>query len=459
MGSPDHIHRASRLVAERTDEKDVFRAAEQLRRLAVQVVIDPSCIASAAFESAILTIVNAGHRTLLGGVQVVAPPNSTTVSRLGMGRTLAEAVVAFGGTVVDRPAPGVPTIVVGFSRSVPLAPASVRLELCRWTAAVSPADGPAVFSANDALPLAGVLGGAIALSEVFDHAIGLHNDACQRQIGLSLWNPDPAYDWRNASEEPTVRALPDSLWLIGLGHLGQGYLWALSTLQYNTPEDVEIWLQDDDRVGTETISTGLLSFEGDIGQMKTRAVATRLEQVGFCTRIIERRLTRGNARGGDTPTLILAGVDSSSSRIEIVEAFRSADPAPSIIDVGLGAQTNDFDQLTLHASPFGDADLNRLHEAQRREAQRAVALARTAVLEQIAAASSLDACGLIRLASIAVGVPYVGAAAGAIVVAEILRRLANSAPTRAFSFDLRNPDLRLAPAVHSSPDHHITFTY
>ena len=457
MPSTDHIHRASRLVAERTDLKDVFRATERLRQLSVQVVIDPACAGAAAFESAVLTIVNAGHRTLLGGVYVVAPPISPMVSPLGKGRSLAEAVVAFGGAVVQQPAPDVPTIFVGYSPCFPTSAVSVRLELCGWTAVVSRTDNPAVFGPSDALPIAGVLGGAIALSEVFSHAMGLHFDACQRQIGFSLWNPDPAYDWRRASEEPVVRELPGSLWMVGLGHLGQGYLWALSTLQYVAAKEVEVWLQDDDRIGKETISTGLLAFDSDIGQMKTRVAAAHLEQLGFRTRIVERRLTRSNALDSDAPTLLLAAVDSSFSRIGIMEACHASDAIRSIIDVGLGAQSGDFDQMTLHGSPFSETDMTRLLEGKRREEQRADSHSGTAMLEEIATASALDACGLVRLANTAVGVPFVGAAAGAIVIAEILRRLANRPPTRAFSFDLRNPGLRLPSAVHSSRDRNFTF--
>ena len=71
--------------------------------------------------------------------------------------------------------------------------------------------------------------------------------AGRRALGLSLWRPGPEADWLQPDEsEPPLTYLPSRLWLIGLGHLGQAYLWGLGLLPYKDPADVALVLQDID---------------------------------------------------------------------------------------------------------------------------------------------------------------------------------------------------------------------
>jgi hypothetical protein len=67
------------------------------------------------------------------------------------------------------------------------------------------------------------------------------------------WGPRPApgYDWLSPNEdEPALR-----LWLIGLGHLGQAYLWALGLLPYASSDAVSLILQDTDIITPSTESS------------------------------------------------------------------------------------------------------------------------------------------------------------------------------------------------------------
>jgi len=454
----EHLHRANRLIAELAGDRDIFRASERLRRLAVQVILDPACSGSPALEAALLTIVNAGHRTLLGGVYVVSPPRSATRTLMGMRMELPSAIRALGGQVINAPLEGVPIIAVGGGVPAMRSNVGVRVEVDGWAAGVTPIRESPLPGAPPALPLAGIFGGAIAVSEIFSAALALHPEACERQIGFSLWEPDPSRDWRICSPGPVVRALPSSMWLIGIGHLGQAYLWALSSLPYDVPGDVEIWLQDDDRIGGESKSTGLLVGNEDLGKMKTRVAASRMESAGFRTRIVERRLAGTCSVGEDAPRLILGGVDSPASRLAIAEAVRSDASPRVVIDVGLGAEPTDFDQLVVHSSPLTPHDEQRLRDADGRVRERAQKVAESTVFGAIAEASGLDRCGMFRLAEIAVGVPYVGAAAGAIAVAEILRRLAGARPVKGLSVDLRNLGFGLAPLHHDMLTSRIPFT-
>lgn len=460
IGHPDHIHRASRLISELRGERNIFRATDHLRRLAVQVVLDPNCGQLPAMEAALLTVVNAGSRTMLGGVYVVNPPCSPTLTPLGLGLSLRDAIESLGGIVRSEAMSDLPVIAIGNNADYRTSKRGVRVEVAGWTGAVVPVGAPPVLRFADSLPIAGVLAGALAVSEVFAAVMELHPEACERSIGLSLWEVGAGCDWRKGDNGPPLRALPNRLWIIGLGHLGQAYLWALSSLSFRTPEDVEVWLQDDDRIGPESKSTGLLVQDGDTGQMKTRVAAARLERIGFRTRIIERRVTAAcRVSGDDVPPIVLAGVDSPLSRIAITQALTGGGSPPAIIDLGLGVDPTDFDQIAIHSSPFSDADLDRLRGADTRGRERANRIAETFVFGEIAKASSLDTCGIVRLADIAVGVPYVGAAAGAIAIGEVLRRLAGAPAVRINSFNLRQLDLRVSPAFHHSHQQGMGFTH
>lgn len=58
--------------------------------------------------------------------------------------------------------------------------------------------------------------------------------AGKRSVSLSLWEPAPNVDWLEEDDrEPEIAYLPNQLWLIGLGHLGQAYLWGLGLLSFS----------------------------------------------------------------------------------------------------------------------------------------------------------------------------------------------------------------------------------
>lgn len=95
--------------------------------------------------------------------------------------------------------------------------------------------------------------------------------------------------WRHKEAAgPVIERLPSSLWLIGLGNLGQAYLWTLSLLPYEKPEDVKLVLQDFDVLAESNTSTSLLTRGELVGTRKTRAMAAWAEARGFEAAIVER---------------------------------------------------------------------------------------------------------------------------------------------------------------------------
>ena len=98
------------------------------------------------------------------------------------------------------------------------------------------------------------------MAEAYFHVSKALPSAGRRTLGMSLWNPNPDVDWRvDDPFEPALKYLPNRLWLIGLGHLGQAYLWNLGLLPYADPSALFLVLQDIDDVTTSTHSTSILT--------------------------------------------------------------------------------------------------------------------------------------------------------------------------------------------------------
>ncbi len=92
---------------------------------------------------------------------------------------------------------------------------------------------------EEELTLSGALAAALAVNEAFLFVRQDTPEAGLRDLGVSLWRPDSCEDWwRPEKDGPRLSYLPSKLWLIGLGHLGQAYLWGLSILPYARPEDL-----------------------------------------------------------------------------------------------------------------------------------------------------------------------------------------------------------------------------
>ena len=136
--------------------------------------------------------------------------------------------------------------------------------------------------------LSGILAASLAVSEIFMSFAEITVEATRRPIALSLWRPDADVRDPLAQGVP-VQFLPKKLWVLGLGHLGNAYLWALAALQYQDAWEVKVVLNDFDRVKPENVETGLLFTDAAHTQYKTRICSTWLEKRGFRTRIVERR--------------------------------------------------------------------------------------------------------------------------------------------------------------------------
>jgi hypothetical protein len=443
------LHRASRIIAENTTDRNLGNGEAHLQRLALQVVVGPSVARSAALQAAVLTTINAGKRTYLGGVHLAGPVDFDVLSPLATQRRFGDAARELGAILVPRQVAETPTIVVGHdAQAAATVSIALRIEVEDWRVAVGPARDAILLDNSSTLPLTGVFGAALALSELFCTQFSLHPEAARRVVGFSLWEPGAVGGWRAAERGPQVEYWPSDLWVIGLGHLGQAYLWALASLPVPSRSAVRVMLQDDDLVGAENISTCLLTELASVDQSKARVVARWLEDRGFQTSLIERRFEEGDRVHARDPRLILAGVDSPESRLGVAGAANTVTENVQLLDLGLGARPEDFDEIAMHTSPMSSTLLGHWRAARARQAARVAQTSGSELLREVATTSGLDECGTLRLAEMAVGVPYVGAAAGALAIAEVLRRLAGRPAARTASYRLRDLVFTAAPTFH-----------
>ncbi|ANL68575.1 UBA/THIF-type NAD/FAD binding domain-containing protein (plasmid) [Rhizobium phaseoli] len=441
--SADELHRTAKYFMDSGKASSHAEAMEILESFRLSILVAPSIGASALEQTALLTLVNIAARTFLGGVEVVGLPECIASTPLYAGRDIRDVVVELGGklavSVVLRPT--WPIAVIGDVAPVSSDAPQWRLTWSGWRGGVTPAESGRRLDEAHAIGLAPVLASAACAAEAFSYLSKTHPLAGRRALGMSLWNPTD--DWLGNINEPELSYLPSSLWLIGLGNLGQAFVWALASLDFGDGDKTELLLQDVDRIAISNHSTSLLSFPQDVGTKKTRVVARWLEQRGFETDIEERLFGEHTRRAASEPRVALCGVDNPQARAALENAGFGL-----VVEAGLGAGLDSFLSIGLHTFPASRtaASIWSKQVGQGNESFRG-APAYGSLAEE-----GMDECGLIRLASRTIAVPFVGLLAGCLVIAEVLRRLHGGTGTEVLSVSaLSLGDVELVPSANSDP--------
>jgi hypothetical protein len=383
-------------------------------------------------QAALLTGIALARRVFLGGVTVAGPLGCPLRVSLPLGETLQEAIERLGGCAVDAIADGVPSVFIGGAPRPRGQGFRVRAVFAGWRGGVLPAHAEFQCSEHFTTALAPMLAAALAVSEAFFHVQGKTPIAGRRPVGLSLWRRGHI-DWLSPdTDAPSVCYLPSSLWLVGLGHLGQAYLWALGLLPYLEPSAVRLILQDIDVITPSTESTSVLSDATLRGAKKTRAMAAWAEMRGFTTAIYERPFDDKFARTENDPSIALCGLDNALGR-------RALDKVgfPLVVEAGLGRGHRDFRTIRLHTLP-GSRSADEIWKGAAAEEDVTGRPAYSNLLRD----GELDQCGVTLLAGKAVGAPFVGAVAGCLAISEILRLLHGAILHLLIDLDLQNLDHR-----------------
>lgn len=334
-------------------------------------------------------------------------------------RTIREAVIDLQGQVVDRVPSNLPRIVfgdpLGCADGADVQGFAVRATFEGWSGGVVPLEDGVRLAERQEFTLSGVLAGALAVSEAFQFVRGGNVQSGRREVGLSLWKPEEGVSWLDeAAVGPPIEYLPRQAWLIGLGHLGQAYLWALGLLPYAHPHEVQLVLQDDDVLVRANDSTSLLTSSVLLGEKKTRAMAQWCEERGFRTSILERRFNEKCQINDEEPRVALCGVDNAMARAALEQVGFQR-----VIEAGLGWGRQEYLAFQVHTFPS--------HRSARdlwggiSETHGTDTLIHQPAYQRLESDGELDQCGLTLLAGHSVGAAFVGAATAALVIAELER--------------------------------------
>ena len=356
------------------------------------------------------------------------------VAPLPIGRVLQDAARTVGATVGRQIPPGA-THLVRVGAAKPWEGWSVHCWWDRWLAGTR-ATSPCA-SGDSRLALSGVFAGALAVRQVFA-ALRAGPAYRAQDATVSLWEPWSEPDL--TARGPSRFTAPSDLWMVGLGHLGQAFVWNLLHLPYQEPRRAV--LQDDQRIDDENEATSILVGSDDIGTRKARLAAGWLEPGGWETVLIERRHQGDIRPAADDPPFLLCGLDALPPRKVLAQMGFDF-----MVDAGIGHGPADFEGIQVRVIPKG-ASIERIWNAPTQEASNDRLLCTEAyqALER-----EIGACGSYTLANASVAVPFVGAATGALAIAQLIRLASMRAGGALIQLELAAPAMVIDGGRSSAP--------
>lgn len=437
----ESMHRLAKLALDAGEVSSPEEALALFSGYRLRIVVGHGWSDSLAGEACFVTAINTAARAFLGGVEVCGKLDPVLRIPLFEGRDAASVARELGASIGD-PAPSeVPTLVLGAWTTTSPPSFCVSLRWDSWCAWLTPGPSDTVPVGSQDNPLAGIAAAALGVNEAFLHIRADLPVAGNRTVGLSLWDPMAVVNWHaTVHQGPALQYLPDALWLVGLGHLGQAYAWAVGMLPYG-PQRPHLVLQDFDKAATSNLSTCLLLNVGDLGKSKVRVVARRLEEAGFTTGLIERRFGPDHRVLPGEPSTALFGVDNLAARRDLASAGFAM-----VVEAGLGSGYRDFRNIRTHAFPGPQSPATIWAAAA--GAQPAVELNKA---YRKLAETRNDLCGMTQLASRAVATPFVGALAATLVLAEVLRPLHGGGTHSVLDLQMKDLRHRTGAKVEARP--------
>lgn len=449
---PNRAHRLAKMYMDTGEARSYKEAQRILSGYRLAIVVGSSVAESPTLQASLLTAINTGRRCFLGGVEVAGlldVPLRLAWPRSG---TLADAVTYLEGKWVEAVTPQIPRILVGnIPKQDQIGSFCIRTTCDGWKGGVVPLDDAQSPPLTAEFTPAGVLSGAIAVSEAFQHVRGGSAYAGRRALGLSLWEPGQDGSWLDCQAGPALRFLPAKAWLIGLGHLGQAFLWTLGFLPYTHPEEVDLVLQDIDELSEANDSTSLLTNMPMVGSKKTRAMASWCDAMGFRSRIVERAFANDFHLASDEPHVGICGVDNQQARAALEDVGFDR-----IFEAGLGAGADDFLCFQTHSFP-ATRKARDIWKAMNQTSHQ-VDLTNLPPAYQSNDPYSVEACGLIQLAGRSVGSAFVGAITSTLVLADLLRMTMGETQYEFIDGDLRTGNIKAIPNHHLSTINNPGFT-
>lgn len=413
------LSRIDKMFVDR-DKVSSGEAQSRRSKFEVALVCGADVGSSRGLQLAVITAAAIADRCFPGAVRVMLPPtvaDAPCLAWTGVAQAFGDALRESASVrlvSIGDVEPATACLVFGDANAT----TGLRVTFDGWIARVGPVGLLSRSPERPHNPLAAVLAAALAVSELFLGFAETTMEAGRRIVALSLWRPDLADDDPLALG-PVLEFLPASAWILGLGHLGNAYLWALGALPYVDPKAVEFGLFDFDRVEPENYETGVIFRADDERRLKTRPCNEWLERRRFRTRLVERRFDETFRIQKEEPLIALCGFDSNTARQQLQSAKFAR-----VFESGLGGTSANFDTIGLHTLPNARAVAELWPVSSPEELA-----VQTAGAERRARANpayrdlAADDCGRALLAGKAVAVPFVGMTAATLVVSELLRLL------------------------------------
>jgi hypothetical protein len=387
-------------------------AMDKLCELKLNLVCGSAIGNSIPLQAALLTAVNTGKRAFLGGIFITIPEDVNTLIPWPNSTYLNDIIVELGGQIVQQPVDGVFSLKFGLSASID--ENSLEVVCNSWQGGFSNGDSDIRLLESNNIPLGGIAAGALGVGTAFLRLTNIQVSAGDVSTGISLWRPDLGW-LDDEANGPEVIFLPEKFWLLGLGHLGQAYLWNIAFLPYPDSSQISVLLQDYDKMSEANLSAGLICEEENDKQYKTRICSNWLEERGFKTIISERKFDESTKCNSSEPLIALCGFDSAVSRLHLEDAGFDL-----IVEAALGGNLSLFDNIILHTFPNASKSPKVIWGNLNSTDQEI----NSVVLEKFSHLKENE-CGIIaqNLASKAISTAFVGALAGALAIAELLRAL------------------------------------
>lgn len=443
--SREDFSRIEKLLFDSEDVDSPEEAKAALAGFSVNVEVGEELSVSPQHQIALLTLCVLGLRCLPGGLRIGGlNAEAPLLAPMLPASTIGEAVALMLGdpSGFGEHNPSAPYLHLGSTSNQRGSEIELRCTFGNWSGAVSPLDQAVRLCEDSCCPLAPMLSAGLSVSEVFQsHRARLGHkfsniEAGYRTQGFSLWKPAEKQDWR-AVQGPNMAelVLPDSFWLLGLGHLGQAYSWGLLALPFHHRESVHLVLNDFDVATASNLETSILTGPGEVGRKKTRFLAKYLESLGFGTSIVERPFDSTLQRMPFDPEVLLCGVDNLETRRHLDQhGF------PLVVDAGLGGRHGDYLEMSFRRYP-GSVSSKNAYPAVAAD-DGAAELLQSEGYRRLA--ERMDRCGLERVAGAAVGVPFVGTIASSLVLSWAARRLEYADNTDHLQMSLDAPEHRRA---------------
>ena len=236
MGSPSittSLHRAAKYFMDSGQAASHEAAMDLLERFGLTICVGDEIAHSAHHQTALLTLVNAARRTLLGGIEVSGLPDAPVSRRLAPDR--CSTPCASWRHTVSSVRESLAFGAYRRRRRSRLRRSMLAIDVGRLAGRRRPARrGRASRTKPMRWRCRPHLRPLLVLPKPSPITPAIIRWPGAAPPGFRCGAPAP--DWLTADpSEPALAYLPSHLWLIGLGNLGQAFAWLLAALPYEDP--------------------------------------------------------------------------------------------------------------------------------------------------------------------------------------------------------------------------------